>query len=81
MDIRGNTPSVVLYTHGIVGMYDHIDVPAISCQGLINGIIHDLVHEVMETLHADVPDVHGRALSHRFQTFQYLDTVGTVSVH
>ncbi len=45
---------------------------------LVDGVVHDLEHEVMETARRRVADVHARTLAHGFQAFENLDVVGGV---
>ena len=45
-------------------MDGHIDVRRIAGQGFIDGVIHYLVHQVMQSLIASRPDVHRGAQAH-----------------
>ena len=45
-------------------------------EGFVDGVVDNFVDEVVETFFTDVADVHGRALAHCFEAFQYLDVAG-----
>ena len=47
--VHGNTEAVVLNRYGVVLIYSHVDVGAVACHGLIDGVIHRLVNEVVES--------------------------------
>ena len=51
----------------------HFDIRAIAGQRLVDRVVDHLVYQVMESLLADVADVHGRTLAHGLQPFQHLD--------
>ena len=53
---------------------------AVTGQRLVNGVVHDLVHQMMQTALTGGADIHTRALAHRFQTFQHLDLAGVILV-
>ena len=51
----------------------HFDIRAIAGQRLVDRVVDHLVYQVMESLLADVADVHGGTLAHRFETFKDLN--------
>jgi hypothetical protein len=57
-----------------------VDLIAEAREGLVNGVVDDLVHEVMKPGRAGRPDVHRGALPDGFETFEDLDLVGGVVV-
>ena len=67
--------SVILYPYGVVFKYLHVYGVAEPCHGLVDGIVHHLVNEMMQSPLGDVADIHRRTLSHRFQAFEDLDAV------
>ena len=75
----GDAAAIVGNRYGIVGIDGNDDVVAIAGECLIDRIVHYLIHQVVQTAGADVADVHGRALAHRFESFQNLDTVGRIA--
>jgi hypothetical protein len=57
-----------------------VDLIGKAGQRLVDGVVDDLVDEVMKALHARRPDVHGGSLADRFKTLEDLDLVGAVIV-
>jgi hypothetical protein len=49
-----------------------------SCQCLVNGIIHDFVNKVVKTFDPDIPNVHGRSFADSFEALKDLDIFGRV---
>ena len=76
--IDGNATTVVLNGNAVVFVDGYFDVCAIACQSFVNRVIDGLIHEVVQALLADVADVHGRAFTYGFQSFQHLYVRGTV---
>ena len=76
--VHGNTAAVICYGDGISGIDGHGDVPAVACQRFINGVVHDLIDQVVQTADGGRADIHTRALAHCFQTFQNLDLLCTI---
>ena len=76
--VNRDTASVILYGDGVVFVDGYFDVRAVACQCLIDGVVYGLIHEMVQTLLADVTDVHGGAFSHSLQAFQDLDVAGGV---
>ena len=74
--IYGDSASVVLHGDAFVLVDGHLDVGAIACHRLVDGVVHGLVHEVVESLFADVADVHCRAFAHCFKSFEHLNVAG-----
>ena len=68
-----NTAAVVPDGDGVVLVDRHVDVGAVARQRLVDRVVHDLVNQVVETLLADVADVHGGTLAHRFEALEDLD--------
>jgi hypothetical protein len=64
MDIYGDAPAVVFYGYIAIGVEDHLNVVAIACHGLVNGVINHFKDEVVKAFYADVPNVHGGAFAY-----------------
>ena len=67
-----DTTTVVLNGYRFVFVDCHLDVGAVACHCLVDGVVNGLVHEVVQTLFADVADVHCRALAHGLKSFKNL---------
>ena len=57
------------------------DVVAVACKRLVDRVIQDLEHHVMQAgAVARVADIHPGTLAHGFQPFEHLDAAGAVFV-
>ena len=52
----------------------HLDIRTIAGQRLVDRVVDHLIYQMMESLFADIADIHGRTLAHGLQSFQHLDT-------
>ena len=73
MNIHGNTTAVVLDGDGIVFVDRHFDVCAEAGERLVDRVVNGFIDEVVQSLLADVADIHGRALADGFESFKHLD--------
>ncbi len=62
----------------LVGMDRDLDVVAVAGQRLVDGVVDDLVDEVMQSARAGRADVHARALAHGIETAEDRDLAGCV---
>ena len=53
----------------------HFDMVAIAGQCFVDRVVNDFVYQMVKSLDADVTNVHRRAFSYCFKTFQYLDAI------
>ena len=70
--------AVVGNIHHVSGQQAHLDLVAEACQGFVDGVVHDLIHQVVKAPGACRADVHTRALAHCLQAFQHLDLVAVI---
>ena len=70
-----DTASVVSDRAGAVRLQRHPYVFAVSRQMLIDGIVQNLVDEMVETLRAYASDVHTRSFADCLQSLEHRDTV------
>ena len=63
-----------------VGEDRDVDVVAVAGERLVDGVVDDLVDEVVETAGAGGTDVHSGAFANGFEAFENLDLVGAVVV-
>ncbi len=61
-----------------VGEEGHLDARAVAGECLVDGVVDDLVDEVMEPGQPSGTDVHAGALADRFQPLEHLDVIGSV---
>ena len=76
--VHGDASSVVLHGDAPVLVDGDFDVGAVAGEGLVDGVVHGLIDEVVQTLLGDVADVHGRTLSHGLESFEDLDVTRAV---
>ena len=53
---------------------------AVTGQGLVDGVVHDLVDQMVQSALTGGTDIHAGALAHRFQALQDLNLTGVVLV-
>jgi hypothetical protein len=80
LNVHGDATSVIGDLNDIVLQDLDLDVVAVTRQRLVNGVVHDLVHQMMQTALTGGADIHTRALAHRLQTLQHLDLAGVILV-
>ena len=81
VDVDRNTTTVVTDGDGAVGMDLDLNIGAVAGQSLVNGVVDDLEHHVVQTRAIiRIADIHPRALADRIQALQYLDIRGVVSI-
>ena len=79
--VHRDAPAVILHGDALVRVDLHFDFGAVPAHGLVDGVIHRLVDQVVQALDAGVADVHGGALPHPLQVFEDLDLLGAVGLH
>ncbi|MNJ11611.1 hypothetical protein D3C77_57900 [compost metagenome] len=58
-----------------------LNIGAVASQSLVNGVIDDLEHHVVQARAIiRIADIHPRALADRIQALQHLDIRGVVSI-
>ena len=77
--VYGNAATIVLDDNGVVFANGYFDVRTVAGERFVNGVVHRFVNEVMQTLFADVADVHGRAFTHGFKPFEHLNVTRAVT--
>jgi hypothetical protein len=65
-NFRGNTSAVIDDSNRVIYMYNNVDFCAEPSQGLVNGIVDDLINEMMKTVNSSRPDIHRGSLPNRF---------------
>ncbi len=80
LNVHGDTTAVVGNGDGVALVDGHMDFVAVACQCLVNGVVHDLIHQVVQTGGAGGTDVHARAFPNSVQSLQHLNFRGAVFV-
>ena len=78
MHIDGDSAPVVDDGDAVVLMDRHIHMVAISGQRLVDGIVHNLIDEMMKSAFGRAADIHAGTHTDGLKTFQYLDLVRVV---
>jgi hypothetical protein len=71
--------AVVDHPDPAVGGQGDVDPRAVAGQGLVDGVVDDLVHEVVQAPRPGRPDVHPRSLADRLKPFEDGDRFGGVT--
>ncbi|MCY1515125.1 hypothetical protein D9M68_497010 [compost metagenome] len=81
VDVHRNAAAVVAHGDRLVGMDGDADLAAVAGECLVDGVVDDLEHHVVQTgTVIGVADVHARALAYGIQAFQHLDAGRVVRV-
>ena len=70
--VYGYSSSVVLYGNRLVLVYGHFDMCAISGHCLVDRVVYGFIYKMVQTLLANVSDIHRRALSHGLKSLEHL---------
>ena len=70
--------SVVDDPHRAVLLDAHLDVRGVAGHGLVDRVVDDLPHQVVQAADVGRADVHARPASDRIEAFEDLDAVGVV---
>ena len=73
MNAAGDAAAVVLHADDIALFDGHFDVGAVAGERLVDRIVDDLVHQMVQTLRRGGADVHARALADGLKTLQHLN--------
>src|SRR5262245_9193750 len=76
--VHGNAATVVHHAYAAVGEENDIDAIAIAGQCLVDRVVDDLVHQVVEAPLAGRAHIHTWALAYCLESLQYGDRPGVV---
>ena len=68
--VNGDATTVVDDLDAAVGLNRDLNVVGVAGQRLVNGVVDNLVHQVVQAALAGGSDVHARALAHGFQALE-----------
>src|SRR5438034_205005 len=75
----GRDPAAVVdHAAPAVGEQRDVDARRVARERLVDGVVDDLIDEVMQTRRTGRTDVHAGALAHRLKTLQNGDVLGAV---
>ena len=78
LDVNGDTAAVIGDGDGIAFIDDDVDLGAVSGQGFVDGVIHDLIDQMMQTGGRCGTDIHTGTLPNGLETFQHLNLAGVI---
>ena len=67
--IHRNAAAIINDRNAVILMDDDLDIGAVSGQGFVDAVVHNLVHQVVQTAGRRTADIHGRSFTHCFQAF------------
>jgi hypothetical protein len=80
LDVGRDSAAVVEHGDRVVGVNHDLDLVAVACQCLVDGVIQHFEHHVMQAgAVGGVADVHARPLAHGVEALQDLDAGGVVA--
>ena len=78
LDVHRDPAAVVHHRNGIIRVDLDVDGITVSRQGLIHGIVYDLIYKMMKSPGGSAPNIHSRSFSYCFKAFQDLNLVGSI---
>ena len=78
--VHRNTTAVVLHCDGVVFVDCYFDVVAITGQRFVDRVVNNFINQVVQTLFADISDIHGGTFTYGLQSFKNLDIAGRIIV-
>ena len=78
LDVHGDAAAVVRHADHVPRLDGDLDVVAVAGEGLVDGVIDDLVHQVVQSAGAGGADVHAGAEAHGLQPLEHLYLAGVV---
>ena len=78
LDIHGNAAAVVGDADDVPRLDNDLDMRAVAGQRLVDGVVHDLIHQMVQSRGRGGADIHARPLAHRLQALEDLDLRGVV---
>ena len=73
MLVDRNAAAVVDNRNGVVFVNRDIDFGAIAGKGLVDGVVHNLIHKVVQTTRTRRTDIHAGAHTHGFKALEDLN--------
>jgi len=82
MHIHRNSPAIIGDGNRIILVDHDIHFVAIAGQRLIDAVVHDFIHQMVQAFAGSAADIHPRPFPDCFQSFQNLNLLGAIiSVH
>ncbi len=78
VNVDRNAASVVVDGHRVVGVNRDVDLVGVSGQRLVDGVVDDLVNEVVQPARGGRSDVHAGAFANGLEPLEYLNVASVV---
>ena len=78
LDVHGDAPAIVHHPDDVARLDPHLNLGAVPGQGLVNGVVHDLIDQMVQAAGGGGADVHARPLPDGLQSLQDLNLRGPV---
>ena len=73
LDVHGDAAAIVHHGDGVPLVDLHQDVRAVAGQGLVDGVVHDLIDQMVQAGGGGGSDIHAGTLPDGLQALQHLD--------
>ena len=73
LNIHGDAPAIVGDGDDVARLNAHLNLGAVAGQGLVDGVVHDLIDQVVQSAGGGGADVHARPFPDCLQPLQHLD--------
>ena len=78
LDAYRDASTVILDADDVARQQVHQNLGTMTCKDLVDCIVHNLIHQMMQTLWSGGTDVHTGTLAHRVQSLQDLNITGII---
>ena len=78
VDADRNTSAVIGDADDVAGLNHHVNLGAVTGKRLVDGVIDNLINQMVQTARSCGTDIHARTLSDSLQAFEHLNFVGAV---
>ena len=78
MLVDWDTTTVVDNRNRVVLANDHLYMSGIPGKSLVNGVVNNLINQMMQSFWSRIANIHGRTFAHSFQALKHLDIAGTI---
>ena len=76
--VHGHAAAVIANSATTVHAQQHGDVACVARHGFINGVIHALVHQMVQAFQARASHIHARSLANSVKPLKHLNGIGVV---
>ena len=73
LNVHGDAAAVIGDGDGVAGVDRHGDVGAVAREGLVDGVVHDLIDEMVQAAGGCRADIHARTFPDGLQPLKDLD--------